>query len=227
MIPAEHADVVQTFAAHRTNQPFDIRRRPRGARRNPEFLQTQCQSACLKFEPVAAVPIAEQVFRRRRERKGLAQLLGRPTGRGAVDDLEVKHSASTMRQDDQDVKDLESEGGDGEEVDGNHPVEVIAKKGLPVGRRWAARARDHVFGNASLGNVEPELEQFPVDSRSTPQRIGAAHLPDQLDGLWAHRLAPGFTGSAFPAPKAPEPGPVPLDDSARLNQTGAALPICP
>ena len=77
---AEHDDVVQTFAADRTNQPFDIRRLPRGAWRNPEFLQSQCQSACLEFEAVDAIAISEEVFRRRRERKRLAQLLGSPTG---------------------------------------------------------------------------------------------------------------------------------------------------
>ena len=38
---AEHDDMVQTFAADRTNQPFDIRGLPRGARRNPEFLQSE------------------------------------------------------------------------------------------------------------------------------------------------------------------------------------------
>lgn len=47
-----------------------------------------------------------------------------------------------MGQDGEDVKDLKSEGGDGQEGDRNHAVEVIAKEGLPVGRSWTARARD-------------------------------------------------------------------------------------
>ena len=134
---------------------------------------------------------------------------------------------SANGQDDEDVKDLKSEGGDGQEVDRNHAVEVIAKEGFPVGRMWPPRAWDHVFGNGSLGDIEAELEQFAMDSGSAPQRIGTAHLPDQFDGLRTGGLAPRSTRPAFPAPEQAEPGPVPTDDSARLNDAEAALPICP
>ena len=104
---------------------------------------------------------------------------------------------------------------------------MIAKESLPVGRSGATRARDHVFGDGSLGDSEPKLEQFAVDPGSAPQRIGVAHLPDQVDGVLADCLAPGFTRSAFPTPEEPEPGAVPLNDSARLNEAEADLPIRP
>ncbi len=132
-----------------------------------------------------------------------------------------------MGQNYEDVEDLKGEGGDGQKIDRDHTVEVITKEGLPIGRSGATRARDHVFGDGSLGNIEAELKQFAVDSGSAPQRIGVAHLPDQLNGIWADRLATGFTSSAFPAPEEPEPGAVPLDDSARLNQAKPNLPISP
>jgi hypothetical protein len=40
-------------------------------------------------------------------------------------------------------------------------------------------------------------------------------------------LATGFTRSAFPAPEEPEPGTVPLYDSARLDETEPDLQIGP
>jgi len=64
-----------------------------------------------------------------------------------------------------------------------------------------------------------------MDPRSTPQGIRAAHFPDQLDSVWANRLATRFARSAFAAPEESESGPVPTDDSARLNKAEATLPI--
>ena len=81
---AEHDDMVQTFAADRTDQPFNVRRLPGGAWRNLEFFESQGDGACLKFEAVDAVAISKQIFRRRGKRKRLAKLLASPTGRGTV-----------------------------------------------------------------------------------------------------------------------------------------------
>ena len=102
---------------------------------------------------------------------------------------------------------------------------MIAQKCLPVGRGGATRARDHVFGDGSLGDLEAELEQFAVDPGSAPPGIGVAHLPDELDGAWADRLATRLARSAFQAPEEPEPGTVPLEDRAQLNQAEPGLPI--
>ena len=196
-------------------------------RRNAQFFQSQCESTRLKFEAVDAVAISEQVFRWRAEGKGFPQLLGSPARRRAFDDIKVENPAAVMGQNDEDVEDLKGEGRDGQEIDGDRTVEVIAKECLPVWRSGESRTRAHVFGDGSLGDIEAELEQFAVDSRSAPQRIGQAHLLDQSNGAWTDSLATRFTRPAFPAPEEPESGTVPLDDSARLNQKEPDLPICP
>jgi hypothetical protein len=38
---------------------------------------------------------------------------------------------------------------------------------------------DHVLGDARLSQFKPELEQFAVDARRTPERVLDAHSPDQ------------------------------------------------
>ena len=44
---------------------------------------------------------------------------------------------------------------------------------------WRPAPLDHVLGNARLGDLKPELEQFTVDARRAPQRIFDAHLPER------------------------------------------------
>ena len=36
----------------------------------------------------------------------------------------------------------------------------------------------HILGNAGLPDIDPEPEQFAMNARRAPQRIGDAHLPD-------------------------------------------------
>ncbi|MCA6112866.1 hypothetical protein [Bradyrhizobium cenepequi] len=38
---------------------------------------------------------------------------------------------------------------------------------------------DHILGDARLRDLKPELKQFAVNARRTPQRILHAHLSDQ------------------------------------------------
>jgi hypothetical protein len=76
------------------------------------------------------------------------------------------------------VEHLKGHAGNGEEVDRNHTAEVIAKECLTVVGRAGTTARDHVFGDGSLSQVDTELEQLAVDPRSTLQGIGIVHLSD-------------------------------------------------
>jgi len=132
-----------------------------------------------------------------------------------------------MGQNNEDVEDLKSEGRDGQKIDRHHAVEVIAKESLLVGRNGPTRASCPVFGDGSVGDSKAEVEQFAVDAGSAPQRIGAAHLPDQVDGVRADRLAPRFTRLALPTPEELEPRAIPMNDRARLNEAEPDLPIRP
>jgi hypothetical protein len=40
-----------------------------------------------------------------------------------------------------------------------------------------------------LADVDAELEQFPMDARCTPQRIGVTHAPDQITSFWTDPVA--------------------------------------
>ena len=123
-----------------------------------------------------------------------------------------------MGQDDKDVEDVKAKGGHGEEVDRDHAAEVIVQESLPVLGRGPAGTLDHVFGDGPLGNGQTQLEQFPVNSGSTPERIGAAHLADEADGVRGHGFPAGLARMAAPSPEESKPRSMPLKNGAGLNE---------
>ena len=58
---------------------------------------------------------------------------------------------------------------------------VVMQEGSPSLAGWPPPF-DHVLGNARLGDLKPELEQFAVNARRAPKRIFDAHPPDQRAG---------------------------------------------
>jgi hypothetical protein len=45
---------------------------------------------------------------------------------------------------------------------------------------------DHMSPNGCLADFDAELEQLAMNPWCTPERIGDAHLPDQLTNLAIH-----------------------------------------
>ena len=105
---------------------------------------------------------------------------------------------SLLRSNRADFKALERESWNHTEIDRRDRVRMVAEERLPT-LRWRPSAPDHVFGDRRLGNLEPELQQFSVDPRGTPQRVVLAHPIDQFAQLTADR-GPSCSNAGFPAP---------------------------
>jgi hypothetical protein len=76
-----------------------------------------------------------------------------------------------------------------EQVDRGNAVGTIVKEGLPALRGWPPLG--HVFCHRGLADLDAELEQFAVDARRAPVRIGDAHFADQLANFgWGTRSPP-------------------------------------
>ena len=56
---------------------------------------------------------------------------------------------------------------------------MIAKEGLPALRRWPP-SLGHVFCDRGLADIDAKLEQFAVNPWRSPQRVGNAHLENEL-----------------------------------------------
>jgi hypothetical protein len=84
-----------------------------------------------------------------------------------------------MPQDQKRIQQPKRNRGDDKQVDRRDTVGMIAKEGLPALRRWPP-SLCHVFCNRGLADIDPELEQFAVNPRRSPQRVGNAHLENEV-----------------------------------------------
>jgi hypothetical protein len=70
---------------------------------------------------------------------------------------------------------------------------------------------DHVFGDARLRDLNPELEQFAVDARRAPQRVLDTHSPDQCAQLGVNPQPPSKR-ARLPTPIVAKAGPMPAHE---------------
>jgi hypothetical protein len=74
-----------------------------------------------------------------------------------------------------------------------------------------------------LRESDAELKQLAVNPGSAPEWIGAAHLADQVDGVYGDGLAADSARAAFPFPEQAEALSMPADDRIGLNHPKVRL----
>jgi hypothetical protein len=75
-------------------------------------------------------------------------------------------------------------------VDRGDGCHLVPQEAAPS-RGGSLRAPREVPADSSLADVDAELEQFAVDARRAPERIGATHLTDQGPDFGARLGASG------------------------------------
>jgi hypothetical protein len=115
---------------------------------------------------------------------------------------EMVQTFTEVRKDNEDMKDLEIEGGHGQEIHRYHFPQVIAQEGCPCLPRGVAWLPHYVFADGSLGDRNPQLLEFPLNARSAPERVGSRNLPNRGPALyWRLEFLPTTGGRrASPAP---------------------------
>src|SRR6266852_4033768 len=107
-----------------------------------------------------------------------------------------------------------------EQIHRGDAVGMIAKE-RPPALGWRVSSLGHVLGHTGLSDIDAELEEFSMDPRRSPQRIGNAHLADKLAYLrrysWSATMAP-----RLPPPVRSEPGAVPFNHGFRLHDRQGA-----
>src|SRR5215813_184896 len=92
---------------------------------------------------------------------------------------EPEKLSSTMAHDQKGKQALKGQGRNQAKVDRRNCIRMVAQECSPR-LRWRSSVFDHVFGNGRLCDLKAKLEQFAVDTRSAPQRVLLAHLPDEV-----------------------------------------------
>src|SRR5258708_1452907 len=115
---------------------------------------------------------------------------------------------------------------------------MVAKE-RPPALGWRVSSPGHVLAHAGLSDIDAELEEFSMDPRRSPQRIGNAHLADKLAYLrrysWSAPTAPRLPlpvrsearavpfKSRSPASRSPRrPAPSEPNDTSRRLSDGPA-----
>ena len=124
-------------------------------------------------EDVAAdrVAIAEEMGRRGVVREGVHNLLGGPGGGGVLGHVEVEDAPAIGGQDNEDEEDVQVSGGNGEEVDRPEVADMVDKERAPGLRRGYEALREQARDGA-LGDIDPKLQEFAMNSGGTPDGIG-------------------------------------------------------
>jgi len=170
----EDDHVVQAFAPHAADQAFHIWILPRASWRGDDLFHAHRHHGRAERLPVYAVPVADQVPRRRVPRKGFAYLLCYPIRGRMCSDAEMHDPAALVVEHDEPEQEAKRGRGDHEKVDRHQAIGVICKESPPR-LRWWRGVTDHVFRDASLGDGKAELQKLSMDPGRTPPCVLPRH----------------------------------------------------
>lgn len=222
----EDDHVIEALAADRADQALHVGFLPGRPRRRKHLLHAYVLDLLRKIVAKDSVAISQEITRCRVPREPVAELLGCPLRCRVGRDIEVKDPAPIVSEHQEYVQDLEADSRHGEEIDGYQALEVMVEEGPPGLRRRLAVAQ-HVLADAGLADVDAQFEQFAVNAGSTPERILATHLADQIANLFGNCWPSDLVMSDLPCPEKAKALPVPCNDSFRLDDDEGRLPVAP
>ena len=206
--------MVQAFAPHAADQAFHIRILPRAPWRRNDLFHAHRRHGRAGRLPVCAVPVADQVPRRRAPRECLSDLLCDPRHRRVRRYTEMHDLAALVVEHDEPEQEVERGRGDHEEIDRRQAIGVICKE-CPPRLRWRRWVTDHVFRDGGLGDGKAKLQKRAMDPRCAPPCVLPRHPSDQMADLPRHRWSTRLSlcgAPRLPCPEKPEPLAVPTDD---------------
>ena len=146
----------------------------------------------------------------------LQQPLRRPFRSGMSRDVGMHDSSAMMLKHNKHELEPETQRGHCEENDRDKLLGMIFQEGPPrLGRRLAVSR--HVCGDGGFRYLDPEFQQFPVNSGRTPDRIRQAHLTDQRSNLGRNFRSAGKT-FALPLPVKTKTFSMPGNHSLRSDE---------
>src|ERR1700730_10910614 len=176
---AEYNDVVKAFPANRTDQPFSISILPRGARRRRSIANAHRSESADKDLTISPIPVANEIAGSLLPPACFRDLICDPFCGWMRCDAKPQNMSPTVPHDQQSIKQAKRDCRHDKQIHRRDAVGMIADKGSPALRRRVS-SLDHLFGDAGLSDIDAELEEFSMDSRRSPQRVGNAHLADKL-----------------------------------------------
>src|ERR1700738_2963431 len=195
---SEYNDVIKAFPANRTDQPFSISILPRGARRRRSIANAHRSESADKDLTISPVPVTNEIAGSLLPPACFRDLICDPFCGWMRCDAKPQNMSPAVPHDQQSIEQAKRDCRHDEHIHRSDPVRMIAKECPPALRRRVP-SPDHVLGHAGLSDVDAEFEQFSTEPRRSPQRIGSAHLADQLAYIQPN-CWPATPRFRFPAP---------------------------
>ena len=134
---------------------------------------------------IRRIAITQQIPGSRVPRECFGYLAREPARGRMLGDSCAHDLPAIVGQNDHDVEQPKRCGRHDEHIDRSDAFGVIAQEAAP-GRGRRTSPSHHVLRDGRLADLDAELEQLAVDPGRTPQRVGAAHLPNQITNLAIH-----------------------------------------
>src|SRR5258707_5110756 len=189
---AEYNNVVKAFPSDRTDQPFSISILPRGARRRRSIADAYRSESTDKNLTISAVPVTNEIAGSLLPPAGFRDLICDPFCGWMRCDAKPQNMSPAVPHDQQSIEQAKRDCRHDEHIHRSDPISVVAEE-CPPALGWRVSSPDHVLSHARLSDIDAELEEFSMDPRRSPQRIGNAHLADKLAYLQRN---------CWPAPRA-------------------------
>src|SRR5215472_9242477 len=125
MPPSQHDHVIQASSANRADQPFRERILPRTSRCREHLGDAHSLNPVSEMTTVDAIPVSQEISRRRIIWKRFDDLLRRPFCGGMVRHVEMQHTPTLMRQNREDKKHSQLECRNSEEVDRDQLTDMV------------------------------------------------------------------------------------------------------
>ena len=109
-------DVIETFAADRADQAFDIRSLPGTSGSSEDFGDVQIVDLSVEGVAISAVTVTEEVAWSGVPRERLGELGWRPLGSRMLGNVEMNDAPALMGENQEDKQELEADGRHDEEV---------------------------------------------------------------------------------------------------------------
>src|ERR1700730_5693554 len=175
---AQGNDVVRTLTPDRSDQPLGKTILPgRGwcGRLVPDAHGAQ---SARDAGTIYAILIPDEVFWDSIPREGLRYLTRNPIRCRVCSDIDPDEVSAVEADDHEGVEQAKANGRNNEQIHRGNVRRVVTQEGSPFLARRSAPL-DHILGDAGLGHLKPELEEFSVNAWRDPKRIFDAHPPDQ------------------------------------------------
>ena len=157
--------------------------------------------------------------------KGIAELLGRPCGRGMLGDGDVDDPSPVVREDDEHEQQPVGDGWHDEEIGRHDLADMAGQERSPWLGWWRVSSR-HVLRDGRLTHRDSQFLPFPMNPRRTPEWIRGGHATNQRADLGTRGWATG-TIPTLPRPEQAKPASVPGEYGVRFDEDERRPPTAP